>query len=169
VLNLHLDLTLIEYSLLAYLVTAAPRIVTPQELISQVDGRSHSLGRLLIFQDITNYNQTNAELEATLEAFPDLIFHLNRQGVFLRYRGGRDAQLFAPPEQFLNRSLRDIFPPDLAEEILAGIMQVCQTGRITTLEYALPMSQGEQFYEARLPPFVADQVIVTVRNLTDRR
>ena len=72
-LNLPLDLTLIEYSLLAYLVTAAPRVVTPQELISRVHGRSHSHGRLLIFQDITNYYQTNAELEATLEAFPDLI------------------------------------------------------------------------------------------------
>ena len=65
--------------------------------------------------------------------------------------------------------MRDVSPPDLAEEILAGIMQVCQTGRITTLEYALPMFQGEQFYEARLAPFAADQVIVTVRNVTDRR
>ena len=33
-----LDLTLIEYSLLAYLVKAAPRVVTPQKLVSQVHG-----------------------------------------------------------------------------------------------------------------------------------
>jgi DNA-binding response OmpR family regulator len=35
-----LDLTLIEYSLLTYLISAAPRLVAPQELVSQIHGHA---------------------------------------------------------------------------------------------------------------------------------
>jgi len=114
-------------------------------------------------------SQRTAELSNLLDAMPDLFFRLARDGTTLDFRAGRKTDLFLPPSEFLGRRVRDVMPPIAAEAIHGAIEQALREGGIVVVEYPLPFPQGERYFEARLLPHGADQVVAVVRDITDRR
>ena len=157
------------------------------------NGRSQPLGHLFLFRDITNYYELNAEKEAALKAFPDLTFYLDKQGVFLKYWLGRGVPLFTPPDNFLGRSVHEVFPPSLADKFYTAVQQVSARDGVATdvatdvaadaaadaasdvvtdvvtVEYQLPGEFGEQYYEARLTAIQGGQIVAMVRDVTERQ
>lgn len=130
---------------------------------------TNTAGYLLTFQNITDYYRDGAEQNAFLKAFSDLIFYLDKQGTFLAYRTGQDTSLFTDPENFLGRSIYDVFPPPLAKKFSKTIRKVVRTGELTTVTYDLPLPHEKRFYEARLALFDEDRIIVLVRDITEQR
>ena len=61
--------------------------------------------------------ESEARSRALLNAIPDLMFRLDRQGTFLESEGAQDM-LFLPPEQFLGRRITDVFQADLAANMM---------------------------------------------------
>ena len=51
----------------------------------------------------------------------------------------------------------------------AALRQVKECRRDVRIEYGMPAPDGQQFYEARFVSFHRDQVIVIVRDVTERR
>ena len=55
--------------------------------------------------------------QAMLRAVPDMMFVLDKDGVYLDYHAPDPATLLVPPSQFLGRNVREFFPPELAVRI----------------------------------------------------
>ena len=66
-------------------------------------------------------------LRAIFESIPDLIFRNDAEGRFLDYHANKDNKLYAPPEQFLGKTIQDVFPSNLAEQSLAIISKTIST------------------------------------------
>ncbi|HXG65891.1 MAG TPA: PAS domain-containing protein, partial [Blastocatellia bacterium] len=133
-------------------------------------------GGIVIFRDISAHKRaeqrllrTTSELEAIFQALPGLYFRLNAEGVFLDCRAGRAADLYAPPEVFLGKRIQEILPPESADRLYQALVKAIATKSTITVEYTLPMPAGEQIFEAQLAPFLEDQAIAVVRNITERR
>jgi|GEM_PF-3292121 len=112
--------------------------------------------------------QTTAELEAIFAVYPDLYFRIAADTTILDYKGGTQADLYVPASELLGRSMFAFLPTSVAQQFQAAILQVLQERTLVTLTYSLPYPQGEQFFEARLLPFHADEVVAFVRNISDR-
>ncbi|MBP0020456.1 MAG: PAS domain S-box protein [Cyanobacteria bacterium SBLK] len=112
--------------------------------------------------------QKHEELEAIFATFPDLFFRMAADGTILDYRGEL-SELYAPPETFLGQRIQDVLPADVAQKIDRGIQEGQRLRSVVGIEYNLCVPAGECEYEARLVPFQADQNIVIVRNITDRK
>ncbi len=126
--------------------------------------------------DITERKRAEAELyrksfelEAIVNAFPDLYFRLNREGQILDYKAASGSDLYVSPETFLGKPVQEILPPEVGNKIYNSINQVLEEKALVSVEYSLSLEQGQQSYEARLLPFLEDQVIAIVRNITDRK
>lgn len=106
---------------------------------------------------------------ALLRMVPDLMFIMSRDGVYLDYHARTPADLFAPPDAFLGKRMRDIFPADLADTFERHFQRTLESDEPIVIEYSLPMPDGERHYETRLVRCDAETVMTIVRDVTSLR
>ncbi len=149
---------------LAALVIAAGAITAA--LVVRV---AHAIGNRL---DEVNrkLRQSEARAQALLRTVPDMLFRIDRQGVFLDYKAD-SKDLYAQTEPTLiGKRLRDIVPPAFADLIDLKTRAVLETGKLQTFEYRLPIpGSGERDYEARMAASGEDEVTAIVRDITERK
>ena len=112
--------------------------------------------------------QRSAELTRLFDALPDLYFRASRDGTIVECRAGRPEDLLMPAEALLGRRMQDILPPDVASLFVQALNQLEFGADQLVIEYQLPLERGEQTFEARMLPLGTDQLVVVVRNVTDR-
>lgn len=128
--------------------------------------------RVVAMRDITERKQAEQSIvwfQAILQAFPDLYFRLDTDGVILDYNAWRASELFAPPDVFLGRRIQDILPEEPGGKFQSALDEVHKTNGLVFIEYGLKVPAGEHYYEARLLPLIERQILVVVRNVTERR
>lgn len=106
---------------------------------------------------------------ALLDAIPDLIFTLNRDGVFLDYRAKSEADLYVAPHEFIGKTVREVMPPMVAQGIMHHIEAAFATGAVQTYEYQLPILGKALCYEARIVVNARGKVLAIVRDLTESK
>ena len=109
-----------------------------------------------------------ARNSAILQAIPDLMFVLARDGTYLDYHARDPKLLFAPPDAFLGRTVRNIMPAPLADMMMDALERAHASDTPIVVEYELPMD-GTRFFETRIVRTGADRLLSIVRDVTDTR
>jgi signal transduction histidine kinase len=141
------------------------------ELMSEDIRRRESLEiELAVYRDHLEdlVKQRSAELTRLFDALPDLYFRASRDGTVLECHAGRPEDLLMPVESLLGQRMQDFLPPDVASLFVQALNQLEFGADQLVLEYQLPLERGEQHFEARMLPLGTDQIVVVVRNVTDR-
>jgi len=129
-------------------------------------GRS---ARLSFFLDVTaRIDLEKEKLKTIFEAIPDLFFLLTEDTTILEYKSSEEY-LYLPPEDFLNKKLTSLMPPDLSRKITEIMKIIKQTHKPQVLEYELPIQNEILYYEARFLWFPDNKIGVFIRNITDRK
>ncbi|HEY9693866.1 MAG TPA: PAS domain S-box protein [Oculatellaceae cyanobacterium] len=113
--------------------------------------------------------QTTSELHSLFQVFPDIYFRLASDGTILSYHAGASVELYVAPEKFLNKRLQDVLPENVGDQCYKAFLQVLETNSLVAVEYSLPLPSGEKNFEARFLPSQDQQVIVIVREITQRK
>jgi len=100
---------------------------------------------------------------------PDASFRLSREGIFLDFRSGKDVELLMPPTEFIGKSLLAVMPPEIAHSFQHYLQQALTTNQAIIFEYSSQLSGKIQHFEARLVRSAKDEVVVIVRNITERK
>lgn len=90
---------------------------------------------------------TQAELRATLNALPDLLFELTLGGCYVSAHSTERNGLRTPSESLIGRTVIEVLPPDAAAVCLAALQQAHTTGRSMGLQYSLDLPDGKCWYE----------------------
>jgi PAS domain S-box-containing protein len=114
--------------------------------------------------------ESEARARVLLNAMPDMMFRLNRNGVFLDYKADQ-SELYAQSEDTLiGKRNRDISPSEFGDLIEHFIKVTLTTAEMQIFEYQLPTpGRGLRTYEARMVPSGADEVTAIVRDITERK
>ena len=105
---------------------------------------------------------------ALISAIPDLMFQVTAEGRFVDYVANDPANLLAAPSSFLGRRMDEVLPPHIAGPSLELARQVLRTRELAVFEYELPMGLQTRHYEARFVAVAGDEVLVIVRDVTER-
>lgn len=100
------------------------------------------------------------------QAFDDLLFILDRYGAILDYKTGDPSHFYISPEKFLHQKMQDIMPPAVGRKIDDALHELHKGNPVSRIEFLLPLSSGERWYEARLVPFTNHQSVMFVRDIT---
>ena len=111
--------------------------------------------------------RARVELDGIFHALPDLYFRLDAEHRFLDYRAGRAQALYAPPEAFLGKRMRDVLPPALCDRFEAAFA-AASPDAVGSLEYALPLPDGTREFEARFVSLGDGTHLCVVRDVTER-
>jgi PAS domain S-box-containing protein len=105
---------------------------------------------------------------ALLAGMPDSMFRVSREGMLLDVHAhGFAAGGF---EDIVGSNLREYLAPEVSEVVLAEVEQALATGEVRSLEYRFaPSGQDPRFHESRIVASGDDEVIMVVRDITDRK
>jgi two-component system NtrC family sensor kinase len=136
-------------------------------------------GFVTIIKDITERKKKEDELhksetknKAILNAIPDLMWRMNKDGVFLEFIPTKDFPTLIPPEQILGKNIHDVAPKWFAQKAMRYTKQAFQTNEVQIFEYQLPFTLGSDKmhdYEARLVADGEDEILSIVRDITERK
>jgi two-component system, cell cycle sensor histidine kinase and response regulator CckA len=106
---------------------------------------------------------------AILAALPDLIFELSANGVHRSFHAPQAKNLWVAPSNIIGRSVHDVLPAHVAATYQGAIDRTLATGEMQIFEYQLTFDGPERHdYEARMVRKSADEVLVVVRDITEK-
>ncbi|HET9587620.1 MAG TPA: PAS domain S-box protein, partial [Anaerolineales bacterium] len=129
------------------------------------------------YRDITGRRQSEEALresenkaKALLNALPDLMFRLDREGTFLDYKAEASDLYVRSGESLIGKNNRDIAPAEFADLIEEFTRRTLESGQMQMFEYQLPIAErGLRHYEARMVTSGKDEVTAIVRDITERK
>lgn len=125
------------------------------------------LAERILAEEELRYSE--ARNQALLDAIPDLVIQITRDGRYLNGKGSDSWDLKAVFGVEIGKNITDLLPPDIADLMLSHINQTLQTGQMQIFEFQLKLPYGVQDYESRMVVNGADEVIGIIRNITDRK
>ncbi len=133
------------------------------------------VGRVINYRDITRSRQAEAALRrsesknrALLQTIPDLMIHMNRDGFYIDLFVAKNFQTIRPEGDLRGLHIADVIPPDIAAQRLYYVHQALETGEMQCYEYLLEVNGISQYEEARIAVIDDDEVLVIVRDISDR-
>jgi PAS domain S-box-containing protein len=147
------------------------------ELEQRIQDRTRELSKINrnLTREIDEHLKTESALRssesqnrAILDAFPDLMFQISSEGIFLDYKGARE-DLYVKPEVFLNRHVHEVMPPDIADLTMQYIEQTMRDGTAVVYEYELPVRNRVRSFESRMLALDDTKVLAAIRDITDRK
>lgn len=131
---------------------------------------------VLIVRDISylkeqdkNLNIQNSKLNAILNAVPDLMFVIDRNGIYQEVIASNLSLLPLDPSEIIGRNISEFFYPEETTNHLYNINECLVNKKLTTYEYSLEMNGLRTFWEARLTPMQDDKVLSFVRDITEKK
>ena len=112
--------------------------------------------------------QSESRNRALLNAVPDLIFRLSREGIYLDFEPAPGFEPHYSAEDFLGKRIDEVMPPEVARQWMNHLRRALQTGETEGFEYELAAGGVTRYYEARLAVCERNEITVIVRDVTDR-
>ena len=119
--------------------------------------------------------QATSELNAVFQAFPDMFLRVDSKGSILSVRAIEDSEGLPLTQESVGTSLLDHLPGDVGETLLGGSQRALKGGQLSSLEFSLektdPWTRSSQvkYFEARLIPLHWNEVVIIVREITERK
>lgn len=116
--------------------------------------------------------EINIKLQATINAIPDLMFEVDEEGRFYDYNAPYTSDLFVPPEQFIDKTVNAVLPPDTSAKIMEALKEAAKKGKHRGMTYKLDLPDGNKYFELSIAkkPISKSKphFIVLARDITKR-
>jgi signal transduction histidine kinase len=120
-------------------------------------------------QALATVQQVEARNRALVDAIPDLMFRVSRDGTYLDVRADDPSGLLRPPEELIGLNVREVLPPDVVEPVLACVERALETGAMSSVEYELEIDGVARCFESRMVPSGGGEVVTIVRDFSEQR
>ena len=113
--------------------------------------------------------KNEAHLRALINAIPDLIMRINREGIYLEFLANPNFQIIGNLSDFVGEHVSETLPAHLIQRRVKAIERAFQTRSIQTFEQDLCFDGQTQHEEVRVVPYSEDEVLLLVRDITARK
>ena len=118
--------------------------------------------------------QATSELNAVFQAFPDLFLRLDSSGIILGSRSPSHSEIFRPGTDFTGRPLGEMFPAEVTSALQDAVSMALRNGQLISIEYSMTRAETwngskVKHFEARVIPLHWNEVVVIVREMTERK
>jgi PAS domain S-box-containing protein len=141
--------------------------------IVQINNKAHILSSI---EDITERKKARLALEeenrktkALIDALPDMIFIMGKDGSILDVYGAKPKLLVAPVEELIGCSIRKIFPKEEYERHIEIYEACLREGTTASIEFELGVKDKKMFFESRVSPLDNNRLLTVVRDITESR
>ncbi len=112
---------------------------------------------------------SEAKAKALLTSAPDMIVRISREGIYRDIYIPQGTDKFNLHAERTGQSIYQSIPAELADRFMQLIEAALATQSMQTLEYELEINGEIAFRESRVVPMTKDEVMIMVRDLTEKR
>ena len=117
--------------------------------------------------------KTHNDLQATMNAIPDILFEVDGDGHIYNFNVRKDQLLYLSPDDFLGKTVTEVMPEEAAKIIMSAIAEAQEKGFHCGAVYSLDMPEGRQWFELSIANREGnsdgyERLIALVRDITDR-
>ena len=112
---------------------------------------------------------SEAQNRALLNAIPDLMIRMTKDGTYLDFRPAKSFKTVVSGSDFIGKNIYEIMPPEVSQQRLDYAEQALSTGSTQIYEFQLLADGNTYDQEARIVVCGEDEVLVIVRDITDRK
>jgi PAS domain S-box-containing protein len=112
---------------------------------------------------------SEAQNRALLNAIPDLMIRMTKDGTYLDFRPAKNFKTVVSGSDFIGKSIYEIMPPQVSRQRMQYVEQALSTGNPQTYEFQLVADGSVYEQEARIVVCGEDEVLVIVRDITERK
>ncbi len=118
---------------------------------------------------LSELEKAHKRFETILSGLPDVIFILDKDGVFVDFEGADKSWLLDVGQDYRGKKITDYLPQNIANTCLKKLHLAIKTNQIQSCEYDLvdPESGEVSYYEVRLMKYEGDQGIAVLSNTTE--
>jgi PAS domain S-box-containing protein len=161
------------------IATKAGQIKWVEQIVTLAENNGEIEGFYSIVRDVTARREiedalrrSEAENKALLQAIPDRIFIVKKDGSYIQYQGGDEMEAAFLSGQFSGQNARDqhLLTPEALREG-ARLMEKAQAeGSLQTFEFEANTPSGRRSFEGRLTALNGgDQALLIARDITERK
>jgi Signal transduction histidine kinase len=135
----------------------------------EVASLSSSINKMLESLEISQrlVIKRDATINAILQAMPDMMFQVKKDGTICNYKLSTDSCIYESPETDLNITLEDVLPAHIAEMELDIIEEALRTNKTHTMHYTMPVKREMRDFEVRFVVIADDEVLAVVKDITE--
>ncbi|HIK44628.1 MAG TPA: PAS domain-containing protein, partial [Leptolyngbyaceae cyanobacterium M65_K2018_010] len=148
---------------------AAFQDITPRKQAQRVLADYNQTLEATVAQRTAALHRVQSTQRLILEAIPDLLLRYNRQGICLDVMSSGSVTLIAPAQVQIGQPMSVVLPPDRVAERMHYIRLALDTGQPQVYEYKFETAKGWQHEEARVVVSGDNEVLVMVRDITERK
>ncbi|XGV94462.1 MAG: CHASE domain-containing protein [Leptolyngbya sp. BL-A-14] len=113
--------------------------------------------------------ESEATQQAIIQAIPDLLIRMDTNGVYLSIVSDSSINIMNPDLAQRETMVYDVLPPDLVQMRMHYTQQALQSGITQVYEHELLVAGKLCYEEVRVAPLLQNEVLVMVRDITDRK
>lgn len=132
-------------------------------------------GAVLTMRDITVERESAAALRASearhralLDAIPDSLYRISRDGVVLERRAPADGRAVLR-DDYVGHTVEELLGAETGGRLREAIERTLETGQPCVVEYERPGPGAPYYREARMVALSTDQVLALVRDIGERK
>ncbi len=133
----------------------------------------HDQDRLLVERSLEisseELSAVNSELRSIFMQFPDIFFRLDRTGLILDYQITDTHDLFETERDLVGKYIQNIPNKGISSSFKTAIISVNRNQRKESFEYSMSLNKKNHFFEANLIPIFHKQIIVFIRDISERK
>ena len=155
--------------------TAEQTVWVYGQAVPERDAAGQVVGYVGTITDISDRKQAEAAQQqnevhqsALIRAIPDLIVRVSRGGVVQECISTPNFPMLGSRDSVLGQHLTELLPAPLGTERIAAIEAALDTQQLQVFEQDLSVQGKDQIEEIRVVPYSADEVLLLVRDMSDR-
>ena len=111
---------------------------------------------------------SEAKSRAIVDALPDSIFEISREGTILSCKGSV-SHLHLEPERIIGQSIFQVYPSEIADLAINRVHQTLKSGKTRIFEYELPVENERRIFESRMVKIASSEVMAITRDITEKK
>lgn len=135
--------------------------------LSEIKGISIDITDKKLSEEILK-NQKE-QLQAIITAIPDIMFVIDKDGMYHEYFASDKHPLLVPREHIVGHNMKDTFSPEDYEMHLSKINDCLHSQKMVEYEYILNIANHIYYYESRIVPMSNQTVLCFIRDITERK
>jgi diguanylate cyclase (GGDEF)-like protein/PAS domain S-box-containing protein len=116
-----------------------------------------------------NLVRSETKNRALINAIPDAMFQIDRQGLFLDFKAALDIDLLVKPEEVIGKRVSEVLREELADKVRDAMDMALETRENQTFEYRIAVGGADRYFEARIVVCGENEVLTLMRDITERK
>jgi PAS domain S-box-containing protein len=113
--------------------------------------------------------KSQAKNKALLDAIPDMLFQISKDGTLLEIEGVKENPFVVFPNELLGKKIYDVMPLEATQAIMVHLDRAFQTKEIEIFEYQHSIDGNKRFFEGRLVTSGEEKVLAIIRDITEHK